>query len=250
MWTLEVYSNIKSRHFPYRVLVYFDELAEAHRSSSVCGSHRLGNTRNLVVGTDDALAGGIGDDGDILVLRRGALPDLNLAATTDDTNAHRGEQVVSSVRVVVDTTVEDSSGILADSGVDQGLATGVVGDELADIMDDTSDNNPGLAVLRLSDEVVPADNGQVLQRNTPVESGSLLVELLLNLLETALLDLVVGELLQVVGEAELLPDPDAPLGGIILPPLNGVTEIAGELVVEVVVTLTKGDKGGDDVISR
>lgn len=157
---------------------------------------------------------------------------------------------MGSVGVVVDTTVEDSGSVLANSGVDESLATGVVLDELADIVDDTSDSDPGLAVLGLLDEVVPADNGEVLEGNAPVKGGTLLVELLLLLLETALLNLVVGELLEVVGETELLPGPDAPLGGVILPPLYSVTEIAGELVVEVVVTLTKGDEGSDDVISR
>lgn len=155
---------------------------------------------------------------------------------------------MGSVGVVVDTSVEDGGGVLADSGVDESLATGVVLDELANVVDDTSDSDPGLAVLGLLDEVVPADNGEVLEGNAPVKGSALLVELLLLLLETALLDLVVGELLEVVGETELLPHPDAPLGRVILPPLNSVTEIAGELVVEVVVTLTKGDESSDDVV--
>ena len=153
--------------------------------------------------------------------------------------------------MVVHATVEHGSGILANGGVDESLATGVISDEIANIVNDASDSNPGLAIdLGLGDVVVPADNGEVLKRNTPVKSGALLVKLLLELLESALLNLVLGEGFEVVREAKLLHGPDEPLGGVILPPLNGVAEIARELVVEVVVTLTKGDEGGDDVISR
>lgn len=39
--------------------------------------------------------------------------------------------------------------------------------------------------------------------------------------ETAPLDLVLGECLEVVGEADLLADPDELLGGVVLPPLDG-----------------------------
>jgi hypothetical protein len=219
-------------------------------SCRISGGNWRSNTSRLKASSNNLLAGRVGNSGDVLVLGLSTLPDLNLAAAADDTDAHGGEKVVGSVRVVVDTTVEDSGGVLANSGVDESLATGVVLDELADIVDDTSDSDPGLAVLGLLDKVVPADNGEVLEGNAPVKGGTLLVELLLLLLETALLNLVVGKLLEVVGETELLPGPDAPLGGVILPPLNSVTEITGELVVEVVVTLTKGDEGSDDVISR
>lgn len=158
---------------------------------------------------------------------------------------------MGSIGVVVDTTVEHGSSILANGRVDERLATGMIGDELANIVNDTSDSNPGLAIdLGLGDVVVPADNGEVLKRNTPVKSGALLVKLLLELLKSALLNLVLGEGFEVIGKAKLLHGPDEPLGGVILPPLNGVAKIARELVVEVVVTLTKGDEGSDDVISR
>ena len=224
----------------------FDSL----HSCRISGGDRRGDASRLKASPNDLLAGRVGNGGEVLVLGLGTLPDLNLAAAADDADTHGREKVVGGVGVVVDTTVEDGGSVLANGRVDESLATGVILDELANVVDDTSDSDPGLAVLGLGNKVVPADNGEVLEGNTPVKGGALLVELLLLLLETALLDLVVGELLEVVSETELLPHPDAPLGGVILPPLNSVTEIAGELVVEVVVTLTKGDKGGDDVISR
>lgn len=49
-------------------------------------------------------------------------------------------------------------------------------------------------------------------------------------------------------QAEFEADPDEPLGGVILVPLNGVTIVAGELVVEIVVPLTNGDKRGDEMV--
>jgi hypothetical protein len=211
---------------------------------------RRSDASNLLAGADDALTSGVGDSNRVLVLGLGALPDLNLAAAAEDANTHGGEQVVGGVGVVVDTTVEDGRGVLADGRRDEGLATRVVGNELANVVDDTGNGNPGLAVLGLLDKVVPADDGQGLQWLAPVESGALLVELLLLLLETALLDLVLGEGLEVVGEADPLHDGDEPLGRVILPPLNSVAEVAGELVVEVVVALAEGHESGDDVVAR
>lgn len=145
------------------------------------------------------MAGRVDDGGNVLVLGLGALPDLDLAAAAEDTDSHGGEEVVGGVGVVVHAAVEDGGGVLADGRVDESLATGVVGDELADVVDDTGDGDPGLALLGLGNEVVPADDGEVLEGGAPVERRALLVELLLDLLETALLDLVLGEGLEVVG---------------------------------------------------
>lgn len=68
------------------------------------------------------------------------------------------------------------------------------------------------------------------------------------LLDAALLDFVLLELLEVIGEAELLPQPDGPFGGVVLMPFDGVAVVGGELVVEVVVSFAEGDEGGDDVV--
>lgn len=123
-------------------------------------------------------------------------------------------------------------------------------DKILDIMNDTGYSNPSLAFLGLSNVVIPADDRELLKRGTPVEAGALLVELLLNLLETTLLDLILGKGLEVVGKTQLLHGPDEPLGGVILPPLDRVAEVARELVVEVMVALTKRDEGSDDMVSR
>ena len=51
-------------------------------------------------------------------------------------------------------------------------------------------------------------------------------------------------------ETELLHNPDKPLGRVILVPLDGVTVVHGELVVEVVVTFADSDESGDHVVAR
>ncbi|MCQ8115655.1 hypothetical protein NP565_24095, partial [Vibrio parahaemolyticus] len=59
-----------------------------------------------------------------------------------------------------------------------------------------------------------------------------------------------AELLEVTGETEELPRADGPLGRVVLPPLNSVAVVGGELVMKVMVTLAKSDERGDDVIAR
>ena len=151
--------------------------------------------------------------------------------------------------MVVNTTVKDGGSVLSNPRRDESLSTRVVLDEVGYIVDDTSNSNKSTTVLGFSLVVLPADDWQLLERNTPIESLSLLVELLLQLLETALLDLVLLELLQVIGEAKLLPDPDGPFGWVILMPFDSIAVVGGELVVEVVVTLTKSDESSDDVVT-
>ncbi|KAI6759232.1 hypothetical protein HG530_009912 [Fusarium avenaceum] len=201
--------------------------------SSSCASSGLDNLGGLRTSTDDALTGRIVHVGNILVLELSTLPDLNLASATENANAHGREKVVGSVRVEVNTTVEDGSGILANGRVDKSLATRVVLNEVGHIVNNTGDSNKTLARLGLGNEVVPVNNRKLLKRDSPVERGTLLVELLLKLLNTALLNLVGAELLQLVGKTKLLPEPDAPLGRVVLPPLNSVA----------------GDKSSDDVIT-
>jgi hypothetical protein len=52
-----------------------------------------------------------------------------------------------------------------------------------------------------------------------------------------------------MGEAELLHGPDEPLGGVVLPPLNGVAVIRWEFVMEVVVSFAQSDQGSEDMIT-
>lgn len=204
----------------------------------------------LVAGPDDRVASLVLGDLDVLVLLLRALPDLDLTSTTDDTDPHGREKVVGSVGVKVDTAVEHGGSVLSNAAADESLAARVLGDEVGNIVNDTSNSDEATAVLGLLNVVVPLNHGELFKRDTPVELGSLLVELLLELLNAALLNFVGTELLEVVGEAKLAPEPDAPLGGVILVPLDGVAVVRGEFVVEVVVTLAESDKSSDDVVPR
>src|SRR6202012_3692105 len=100
--------------------------------------------------------------------------------------------------------------------------------------------NEATAVLALVNIIIPFHDGELLKRHTPVEPGPLLVELLLLLLQTTLLDFVGAELLEIIRETELLAGPDEPFGGIILVPLDGVAVIRWKLMVEIVISLTEG----------
>ena len=177
------------------------------------------------------------------------LPDLNLHTTTNDTNTHGGQKVVGGVGVVVDTTVEHGCGILANTGVDHSLSTWVVLDERGDVMYDTSNADKSAAVLGLVNVVVPLHDRERIDGGTPIKPAALLVDLLLLLLNATLFDLVAAELLEVGGEAKLLPGPDRPLGWVVLVPLDGVAVVRWELVVEVVVTLAESDESGDQVVT-
>lgn len=222
-----------------------------HKSSSGIGcSNRLRNFGDLLTGTNDALAVGVANIVDIGVLLLRALPDLNLATTTDNTDTHGRKQVVGSVGVEVHTTVEHGSGVLADTRVDHGPTTRVVLDKIGYIMDNTGNGNQATAILCLLNIVVPFHNRQLIKRNTPVELSTALVEFLLKLLKTALFDFVGTELLQVVGETELLAGPDEPLGRVVLVPFDGIAVVRRELVVEVVVSFAEGNESGNDVIAR
>lgn len=56
--------------------------------------------------------------------------------------------------------------------------------------------------------------------------------------------------LEMRGESKLLASPDEPLGRIILIPLDRISVVHGELVMEVVVTFPNGDKCSNQVIAR
>lgn len=123
-------------------------------------------------------------------------------------------------------------------------------DELGNVVNHSGNSNETAAILGLILEVVPFHDWQSIEGNTPIELGALLIEFLLHLLNTAFLDFVLLELLQVEGKTHLLPRPNRPLGGIILMPFNSIPIVRGELVVKIVVAFPKSDKSGDDMVAR
>lgn len=55
--------------------------------------------------------------------------------------------------------------------------------------------------------------------------------------------------LQLGGQTKFLHSPDEPLGRVVLVPFDGVSVVHGELVVEIVITLSDGDKGSDHMVA-
>ena len=97
---------------------------------------------------------------------------------------------------------------------------------------------------------VPSDDRQVVGVCGPIYIVGLGLEFLQFHGILALSDLVVGESLEVRGETKPGHDGDEPLCRIILVPLDGISVVHGELMVEVVVTFTNGDESSDNMISR
>lgn len=117
-------------------------------------------------------------------------------------------------------------------------------------MNNTCDSDEAASVLSLILEVIPLHDWKGVEGYAPVQLRTLLIELLLQLLYSALLNLILLELLKIEGEPKLLPQPDGPFGGVILPKLDGVAIIAGEFVVEIVVTFSEGYESREDVVTR
>ena len=66
-----------------------------------------------------------------------------MVTTVKDTDTHHGKQVVSSVRVIVDTTEECSRSVLADVLGEEMTATRVFFEERGNVVDETGDNDEG-----------------------------------------------------------------------------------------------------------
>ena len=156
---------------------------------------------------------------------------------------------MGSVGVGVDTTVESDGGVLTEGGTDQGLSTRMFGQEGGAVVNNTGDNDQALLVGGLFVELVLGPDWQLRDLRPPVQLASHFVQLLLLLLQDTLVDGVLRKFFQVVSQTDLGCTPDEDLGWVVLVPLEGVSVIGWELVVEVVVALTKGDKGSEEVVS-
>lgn len=179
--------------------------SESRPSCRARAHHGLLDLGDLIARANDEVSSVVLDVVDVLVFPLSALPDLDFAAATNDTDSHGGEQVVGSVGMGVDAAVEDGRGVLAETALDHGFSTRVLVDEVGHIVNDTGNRNETATLVDLLDVVVPLNDGKLIERNTPVKLRTLLVELLLKLLNTALFDFVGAELLEVVGEAKLAP---------------------------------------------
>lgn len=79
-------------------------------------------------------------------------------------------------------------------------------------MDDAGYGNKSLSILDIGNKIVPVHDREMLWGSTPVKLGEFLVERLLHLLHSTLLGPIVRESLKIMGEAQLIPHSNTPLG--------------------------------------
>jgi hypothetical protein len=166
-----------------------------------------------------------------------------------DTHSFHREQVMCGVRMVINTTEESGRSILADVLRQEMPATRVLLHKRTDVVNETGDQDQrALGSLLL--EAFPRNDGKIVAVSGPSElilGGLKFLELHG---QNTLLDFVIREDLEMGGQSENVHRLDEPLGWVVLPPPDSVPVVHGELVVEVVVTFTDGDKSGDQVVAR
>jgi hypothetical protein len=234
---------------PAPLLLSLRKTSTTPNSGGTSARGRLLHLGHLVPSADDPVPSFVLEDLTILATFLSSLPDLDLHTATDDAHSHGGEQVVSSIGMVVHAAVEHGSRVLANTGADHSFATRVIFDESRHVMNDTSDSDETTTVLSLLDVLVPLHDWKLLEWNAPVKLRALLIQLLLLLLHSSFLNLVCTELLEVVSESDLLHCPDEPLCRVVLPPFNGIAVVGRELVVEVVIAFAEGNESSDEVIT-
>jgi hypothetical protein len=150
--------------------------------------------------------------------------------------------------VIVDTTKESSGRIFADEFKNEVASTRVLIDEVVHIVDEACDKDER-AVSGLILEARPRDDGQIILHR-PLKAVLDLAEFLEFHRKLALPDLLVRELLEVRRKADFRSQPDHPFRGIVLIPLDRVSEVHGELMVEIVIAFAESGEGGDHVVTR
>lgn len=151
--------------------------------------------------------------------------------------------------MIVDSAIEDSGGISSNVGLNDG-ASWVVVDEDRNIVDDVIDDDDVLARRLSVVDIGLSPKWKSGNIGTPVDLLADLFYVLLSHLSSAHLDFVGWEDLQVVGKTEESKRTNEPFGWVVVIELDSVSVVIGELVVEVVVTLAKGEKSSDDGITR
>lgn len=96
------------------------------------------------------------------------LERLDFVTTLDHTDAELGQEVTSTVRVIVHATVKCRSRVLAKACLDEVTSSRVLIHELCDIVDEARDDDE-VALLRLFLELVPSENWQVVARRRPLD---------------------------------------------------------------------------------
>lgn len=152
--------------------------------------------------------------------------------------------------MVINATVERRGRVLADRTVDQATPSGVVVHKRRHIIDDPLDQRHGLVLDRCHLlELFEREHGQLVDGCAPHQCRLDPVQLLLLHPDLTFLDLIGRESLQVRGQAQERAEGNQPLGRVVLVKLDRVPIVLRELVVEVVVALTQGHQGRQDVVA-
>lgn len=177
------------------------------------------------------------------------LVGFDLVTTFDASYPVLCQESVCTVRVIVDSSKECGGGIGTDSALDEVTSSRVIDNERSDIVNESSDDHEltsGAGIL----ELIPGDDGKIVAGLGPFNLASRSSDSLQLHGDLTTLDGCIREGLELTSETEFVGSPNEPLGGIVLESLDRVTVILRELVVEVVVTFSDGDKGGEPVVLR
>lgn len=165
----------------------------------------------------------------------------------ENADSFHGKQVVSSVRVLVNTTKECCGRIFSNHFDEKMGSPGVLFDETSDVVDESRDEDEGTRFGLLL-EFLPCYDRKIGRVGGPSEVLLLSVEAFELHRELTFVNFVVREGLEVSGQAQLAADPDEPLGRIVLVPLERIAIVHRELMVKVMVTFTDGDQSSDHMV--
>lgn len=88
-------------------------------------------------------------------------PDGLLLTFLNNGNTHGTQNVVSSVRVAVDTTVESLGSVFTQGSLQKCLTTGVFGDVARHVVDDARDDNQAVSLLAFFQKLLSVPHRQV-----------------------------------------------------------------------------------------
>lgn len=152
------------------------------------------------------------------------LPYLNFLPSSKNADPHSSKQIMRCIWMLVHSTIEDCSGIFSNRWLDQKFPAGVLIYERSDVVDHACDSyqRSTTSINTRGLEIIPINDRKLAEWNAPLESCASGIKLLLLLLETTLFDFIRAELLEIVGEIKLSPDPDWPFSWVVLIPCNGI----------------------------
>lgn len=127
------------------------------------------------------------------------LPNLNLQPAPQHTNPHRREQIMRRIQMVINTAIKHRRSILPNRRRDQRFPTRMILHKAPNIMNHAPNSHQRFTLFRPRHKFIPFNHRQLIQRHAPIQTSAVLVNLLLQLLNTTFLDLVSWEGFKVTG---------------------------------------------------